>query len=47
MKDEKIIRYEKPLLSAYRFLCSVAVGASPTPPPGGDIDEDCDSTFDD
>ena len=45
MKDEKIIRYEKPLMSAYRFLCPVAVGA--TPPQGGDIEEGCnDSDFD-
>ena len=45
MKDEKTIRYEKPLMSAYRFLCPVAVGA--TPPQGGDIEEGCnDSDFD-
>ena len=47
MKDEKIIRYEKPLMSAYRFLCPVAVGATPPPPQGGDIEEECsDTTFD-
>ena len=40
MKDEKIVRYEKPLLSAYRFLCSVDGG----PSSGGDIEEDCDDT---
>ncbi len=41
MKDEKIVRYEKPLMSAYRFLCPVD-GDYVAPSAGGDIDEGCD-----
>ena len=39
MKDEKMIRYEKPAMSAYDFAVRVACGA--TPAPGGDIEEGC------
>ena len=45
MKDEKIVRYEKPALETYRFAVTVAAGESPEP--GGDIDEECDTEFDD
>ena len=43
MKREEAIRYEKPQLDAYRFAANVAVGATPDP---GDIEEVCDSDFD-
>ena len=43
MRDEKIIRYEKPELAKYAFSGTkdVLIGASP-----GDIAEGCDSDFD-
>ena len=48
MRDEKVIRYEKPELTKYAFfgVNDVLTGASPTPTPGGDIGEGCDSDFD-
>ena len=42
MKDEKIIRYEKPLMSAYRFLCPVDGDGGNSP--GGDIPVPCDES---
>jgi len=48
MRDEKIIRYEKPVLGKYAFygIEGVLTGASPIVP-GGDIEEGCeDSGFD-
>jgi len=44
MRDEKVIRYEKPMLEKYRFAVTVAVVAGDTPQ--GDISEICDSDFD-
>jgi len=49
MRDEKIIRYEKPELSKYAFfgVKGVLTGESPITP-GGDIEVTCDdSGFDD
>jgi len=40
MKDEKLIRYEKPVMSAYDFRCSLVSGDEPTSQ-GGDIEEGC------
>ena len=46
MKDEKYIRYEKPLMSAYRFLCPVEGDGGLSG--GTDIEEPpCDTDFDD
>ena len=46
MKQEKIVRYEKPALSKYGFL-GVAEGAYEGGlSQGGDITEGCDSDFD-
>ena len=44
MRDEKIIRYEKPELSKYGLFGTkgVLTGVSPQP----DIPEECDSDFD-
>ena len=46
MRDDAVIRYEKPELVKYGFsgINGVLTGASPSP--GGDIDEGCDSDFD-
>jgi hypothetical protein len=47
MRDEKIIRYEKPEFGKYAFygIDGVLTGDSPITP-GGDIEEECDSGFD-
>ena len=44
MKEEKIVRYEKPALENYRFALKVAAGDEPSQ--GGNIPEGCDSDFD-
>jgi len=47
MRDEKIIRYEKPELVKYAFYGAkgVVIGAGDSPEQG-DITEVCDSDFD-
>jgi len=50
MRDEKMIRYEKPELEKYAFygINGVLTGAEPGQSQGGDIPEDCmDPGFDD
>ena len=46
MCDEKIIRYEKPELLKYGFFGAVLTGDG-QPSNGGDIEEGCDTEFDD
>ena len=45
MCDEKVIRYEKPELLKYGFF-GAALTVEGTSPDPGDIDEGCDSDFD-
>jgi hypothetical protein len=44
MRDEKVIRYEKPELLKYGFFGAVLIGAGTSDQ--GDIEEDCDTDFD-
>ena len=48
MRDEKVIRYEKPELAKYAFLGidGVLTGGNSPIPQGGDVDEVCESEFD-
>ncbi len=46
MKEEKTVRYEKPTLSPYGLLGVARGDIDPEESSGGDIPEDCDSSFD-